>query len=175
MDHLAASIELAVFRDCAICLCSAKDFGSFACSPKPELSVQALGELYFGSVLDLALWIRSFVDKGQRKPNLADVDAQFRSLVNVHAVHCFPSLFAGNSAAHVGLLRLAARKLGLSDVLSSLSLDDGNRVQKLFVEGVELDTQMQGTPVITQNASAGFELSSVRLCVPQLHCLGESD
>jgi len=171
MDHLSASIELSVFRDCAICLCPASAFSSYCMSPRKILSVQDLGELYFASVIDLLLCIRS---PAGRNMNMEQKLAKLRTLIDAHSVHCFPSLFAANNYAHVGLLRVAARKLGLSDVLSSLPPADVARVQELFVAGIELDAQFKQTPVVTKNACAGFDLSCVRLCVPELHCLGQS-
>lgn len=171
MDHLAASVELAVFHDCAICLCPADEFRSFARSPRPELSVQELGELYFGSVVDLALHLRQQKRSGKR-PTIAESEQFLRDSVKRHSVHSFPSLFVGNSTAHVGLLRVAARKLQLSDTLSTLSLDDADRVQQLFVEAIEIDAQLKKRAVITADSVTGFDLSSVRLCVPELHCLG---
>jgi hypothetical protein len=172
MDHLSASVELAVFRDCAMCLCPAKEFASFASAPRPERSVQDLGELYFGSVLDLVLYIRAERNSGSQ-PTIAALEKKLAESVEAHSVHCFPALFAGNSFAHVGLIRLAARKLGLSDVLASLSPADATRVQRLFVEGVEVDSQIKHTPLISTNAFVGFDLSAVHLCVPELHCLGQ--
>lgn len=169
MDHLAASIELAVFHDCAMCLCPTKEFSCFCSAPRPQLSVQQLGELYFGSLLDLAMHIRN----ANTRPTVEDLERFLRASVASHSVHRFPSLFTGNSTAHVGLLRAAARKLELSDLLSSLSVADADRVQKLFVEAIELDAQITRCAVITKHSTTGFDLACVNLCVPQLHCLGQ--
>lgn len=171
MDHLAGSIELAVHHDCAICLCPADQFADFARSPRPELSVQQIGELYFGSLVDLALHARQRKAAGEA-PNVDEYTQFMRSSVEKHSVHSFPALFVGNSMSHIGLMRVAARKLELSDRLSSLSMADAERVQTLFVEAIELDAQLKQRDVITKNAAPGFDLSAVRFCVPQLHCLG---
>jgi hypothetical protein len=172
MDHLAASIELAVFRGCAICLCSPNQFAKCCHCQRPELSVQDLGELYMGSLLDTVLYIEQHErDHKGAKPLIPQSKGHLRKLLDAHSVHRFPALFSGNSYAQLGLLRLTARQVGLSDVLSSLSDTDRDRVQRLFIAAIELDAQVNRCPPITDGASNGFDLAIVKLCVPLLHCL----
>lgn len=170
LDHAAASVELSVFRGCSMCLCAPEEFANFASADRADVSVQHLGEMYMASLADLALHIRREKARGVQ-PTIAESEAKLAELVKTHSVHCFPALFAANSQAHLGLLRVVATKLNHRGPLGSLNTAARAAVESLFSQAIELDYQIKRTPLITAHACAGFELGSVNLLPPLLHSL----